>query len=55
MGLSTDKLFATLANALERPTLADDPRYASNRMRMDNWKDLHDDLEAALQARSSRE
>ena len=48
-------LFRKVAETLEHPELADDPRYASNPLRMQNWKDLHDDLEEALSARSAKD
>jgi CoA:oxalate CoA-transferase len=48
-------LFKKVAETLERPELADDPRYASNPLRMQNWQPLHDDLEEALSARSAKE
>ncbi len=47
-------LFAKVAETLERPQLAQDPRYASNPLRMQNWKDLHHDLEEALAARPAK-
>jgi len=48
-------LFKRVAETLGRPEMADDPRYASNPLRMQNWQPLHDDLEEALSARSARE
>lgn len=48
-------LFKKVAETLERPEMADDPRYASNPLRMQNWQALHDDLEEALSARPAKE
>ncbi len=48
-------LFKRVAETLGRPEMADDPRYASNPLRMQNWQPLHDDLEEALSARSAKE
>ena len=48
-------LFAKVAETLERPALAADPRYASNPLRMQHWRELHDDLEEALSARTVKD
>jgi CoA:oxalate CoA-transferase len=55
IAVGTDKLFARLAEVLEHPTLAADPRYASNPLRMQHWQELHADMEAALAAHTSHE
>ncbi|HEY5239369.1 MAG TPA: CoA transferase [Rhizomicrobium sp.] len=55
IAVGTDKLFARLAEVLEHPTLAADPRYASNPLRMQHWEELHADMEVALAAHTSHE
>jgi CoA:oxalate CoA-transferase len=48
-------LFAKVAETIGRPELAKDPRYGSNPLRMENWRDLHSDLEEALSARTAKD
>jgi CoA:oxalate CoA-transferase len=55
IAVGTDPLFAKLAEALGCPALAQDPRYASNPLRMEHWRELHEDLEVVLSAHSSKE
>ena len=50
IAVGTDQLFAKLAEALGSPGLAQDPRYASNPLRMEHWHELHEDLEVVLSA-----
>ncbi len=46
-----DKLFADLAQAIERPELLDDPRFASNDERCQNVDALAEQLETTLKAK----
>lgn len=55
LAAGNDALFAKVAETLERPALAKDPRYASNPLRMQHWKELHRDIEDALAARPAKE
>jgi CoA:oxalate CoA-transferase len=49
-GGTNDRMFRALAEVLERPALADDPRFASNRGRIDNVERLEAELNACFQA-----
>jgi CoA:oxalate CoA-transferase len=51
----TDGLFARVADVLERPALARDPRFLSNHDRVENAGALQAEIEAALAARTSRD
>jgi CoA:oxalate CoA-transferase len=55
IAVGTDGLFGKLADSLEAPELARDPRYASNPLRMQHWRELHDDLETVLSGRPAKE
>ena len=37
LGVGTDKLFRTMCEAMGRPDLADDPKYATNSLRVENY------------------
>ena len=50
-----DALFAKLAETIDRPDLAEDPRFDSNTTRTTNAAVLKDEMEAALAARSRDE
>ena len=50
---AADHIFATIADVLGKPEMANDPRYRTNPSRMEHWQDLHADMEAALAARGS--
>ncbi len=47
-----DVLFQKMADAIDAPELAKDPRYASNTLRTENWEPLAEAINAALKARS---
>lgn len=51
----TDGLFKRVAEILERPALAADPRFKSNHDRVENALALQAEMEAALAARTSKE
>jgi CoA:oxalate CoA-transferase len=38
LGVGTDKLFKTMCEAMGKPELADDPKYASNTLRVENYE-----------------
>ena len=50
LAAGNDRMFRTLAAVLGRPALADDPRFASNRGRIDNVESLEAELNACFQA-----
>ena len=50
LAAGNDRMFRALAEVLERPALADDPRFASNRGRIDNVERLEAELNACFQA-----
>jgi CoA:oxalate CoA-transferase len=50
---AADHIFATIADVLGKPEMANDPRYRTNPSRMEHWQELHADMEAALAARGS--
>jgi len=50
-----NKLFATLAHAIDQPDLAADPRYASDALRLANEAGLRDAIEAWLQQRPAQD
>jgi len=54
IAVGTDTLFARLADALGAPGLAQDPRYASNPLRMQHWHELHEEMEIALSAHPAK-
>lgn len=51
----TDALFARVANVLGRPELSDDVRFTSNPIRVKYWRELQDEIEAALKERTSKD
>ncbi|MEI8000954.1 MAG: CoA transferase [Actinomycetes bacterium] len=55
VAVGNDKFFSTLCEVLEVPGLADDPRFVNNHERSENVLALHDELEAALAARTTSE
>jgi CoA:oxalate CoA-transferase len=52
---AADHLFAIIAEVLGAPEMASDPRYKTNPLRMQHWRELHDDIEVALSSRDSAE
>jgi crotonobetainyl-CoA:carnitine CoA-transferase CaiB-like acyl-CoA transferase len=50
IAVGNDRQFHALATLLEKPGLADDPRYATNTARVAHRDQLHAELEAALAA-----
>ena len=52
---AADHLFAAIADVLGVPEMARDPRYLTNPLRMQHWRELHDDMEVALSAHTSAE
>jgi CoA:oxalate CoA-transferase len=52
---AADHLFAIIADVLGAPEMASDPRYKTNPLRMQHWRELHDDIEVALSSRNSAE
>jgi CoA:oxalate CoA-transferase len=52
---AADHLFAIIADVLGVPEMASDPRYKTNPLRMQHWRELHDDIEVALSSRDSAE
>ena len=54
IAVATEGLFAKLCDALGSPELANDPRYASNPLRMEHWEELHQDLEGALSTHDAK-
>jgi len=50
LAAGNDRMFRTLAGVLGRPALADDPRFASNRDRINNVEALEAELNACLAA-----
>ncbi len=47
-----DTLFQKMSDAIGAPELAEDPRFATNALRTDNWEPLGDAINAALKART---
>jgi CoA:oxalate CoA-transferase len=54
IAVATEGLFAKLCDALGSPELAQDPRYASNPLRMKHWQELHQDMEVVLSAHDAK-
>ena len=54
LAAANDGLFRRLCDALERPELADDPRFATNPARVENRHELKPELERSLAARTRR-
>jgi crotonobetainyl-CoA:carnitine CoA-transferase CaiB-like acyl-CoA transferase len=54
-GIRTDKGFAELADALGRPDLADDPRFATDTARLDNARACIGEFDATFAARDLAE
>ena len=54
IAVATEGLFAKLCDALGAPELAGDARYTSNRLRMEHWEELHQDMEVALSAHNAK-
>jgi CoA:oxalate CoA-transferase len=52
---AANHLFAAISEVLGVPEMAQDPRYKTNPLRMEHWRELHDDMEVALSARTSAE
>lgn len=50
---ANDKFFVTLCNALDRPDLAADPRYASNVLRVEHRPQLKAELELSLRKQTT--
>jgi len=48
-----DRLFAALCNALQRPDMASDPRYATNVLRVENQAVLKAEIEAVLSSETA--
>jgi CoA:oxalate CoA-transferase len=55
LAAANDGLFRRLCAALERPELAEDPRFATNPARVENRAELKPELERSLAARSAEE
>jgi crotonobetainyl-CoA:carnitine CoA-transferase CaiB-like acyl-CoA transferase len=55
LAAANDGLFRRLCQALERPELADDPRFATNPARVENRDQLKPELERSLAARPAEE
>ena len=55
LAAANDSLFRRLCEALERPELADDPRFATNPARVEHRDELKPELERSLAARSADE
>lgn len=51
----TDALFKRVCDVLERPALADDPRFRTNHDRVVNMAALQDEMETALATRTSQD
>ena len=53
LGISNDRLFARLCEAVERPDWVSDPRFATNRARVENRIEMDRELEAVLRSRAA--
>ena len=54
IAVASEPLFAKLATALGSTRLAEDPRFATNPLRMQHWPALHEEIEVMLSAHPSR-
>jgi CoA:oxalate CoA-transferase len=56
MGVGTDRLFRSMCEAMDMPRLAEDPRYADNGLRVDNYlPDLRDAINSWTKTRTKAE
>jgi crotonobetainyl-CoA:carnitine CoA-transferase CaiB-like acyl-CoA transferase len=55
VAVGNERQFTALCQVLGAPELADDPRFNSNSVRVDNREELHSELRARLSARSATE